>query len=111
MVTVSPDANSTMMDPPVWTNVLERLKHMEQMTQMRPVPQFDMQSFGTTMAEGIGRALKGHEKRSWSPDGAPEEPKKVRIEASGEDDNHVVFNWPMRRAYKNPNANPDNYWN
>ena len=92
------------------TSMLERIKNVEQMTMMRSVPTFDMQTLGTTMAEGIGKALKNNDKRSRSPDGAPEKPQKVMIEASGEDDNHVVFNWPMRRAYKNPNAKPEDYW-
>ena len=49
-------------------------------------------------------------KRSKSPDGAPEAPVVEMLKAEGPDDNHKIFCWALRRAYKNPNAKPEDYW-
>ena len=58
----------------------------------------------------MGKQLRVSQKRSRSPDGAPEEPVAELINVHGQDDNHRVFCWEWRRGYKNPNAKPEDYW-
>ena len=113
----SPDGgpmNSTLV--PNSTNLqmahlLAKIKAMEE-TMARPqVQQLDTRQLGTQFAKGISEALKTRGmKRSKSPDGAPEAPVTEFIKVEGQDDNHKTFCWPLRRAYKNPNAKPEDYW-
>ena len=73
-------------------------------------PSLDSVTLGQTIGEAVGKQLRVSQKRSRSPDGAPEEPVAELINVHGQDDNHRVFCWEWRRGYKNPNAKPEDYW-
>ena len=106
---VSPDANSTFMQPVTGENWQERLKALEQNAIAKPQQQFDAAKLGISLAKGMENVLKSHEtrkKRSRSPDGVPDGPVIEEIDVKGQDDKHSIFFWPLRRAYKNPNSPP-----
>ena len=89
----------------------ERLRVLEEYVARPQLPQLDARALGTHFARGVNDIVKAQgTKRSKSPDGAPETPVTEMIKAEGPDDNHKVFCWPSRRAYKNPNAKPEDYW-
>lgn len=92
----------------------ERSALMEQVIRLQS-NQLDPAAFGSglakNLADGISKGMMmSREKRSRSPEGGPEEPKKIMVECSEEDDNHTVFAWTARRMYRNPNADPASYW-
>ena len=86
----------------------QRLEILESLAASRP--SLDTAVLGQTIGDAVGKQLKGSQKRSRSPDGAPEEPVAELINVHGTDDNHKVFCWEWRRGYKNPNAKPEDYW-
>ena len=88
----------------------QRLEVLETMAASRPPQILDTAVLGQTIGDAVGKQLKGSQKRSRSPDGAPEEPVAELINVQGQDDNHKVFCWELRRGYKNPNAKPADYW-
>jgi hypothetical protein len=107
--------NSTMaMNPATvtMTQMLEKVRALEDMVSRPQIQQLDTRHLGTQFARGVSEVLKSHQgmKRAKSPDGAPETPILELLKADGMDDNHKVFNWELRRAYKNPNAKPEDYW-
>ena len=113
----SPNANSTLaprktvgQEPNV--SLLERIKTLERALK---APNFSANDLGSQIARGVGEAISkvtqaGSEKRSRSPDGAPDKPEVDVISIEGTDDNHKQFCWELRRKYKNPNARPEDYW-
>ena len=114
----SPDGrpmNSTLVPNPTTlqlAQMMEKMKALEELVARPQVQNLDTRQLGTQFARGISEVLKSHQgmKRSKSPDGAPEAPVTEIIKAEGPDDNHKVFCWALRRAYKNPNAKPEDYW-
>ena len=81
------------------------------MAQMRSAPPLDSAVIGQNIGRTVGDLIKSHaSKRSRSPDGAPEPPVAEIVDVKGTDDNHKTFCWPLRRAYKNPNSKPEEYW-
>ena len=107
--------NSTMTQPAVGgmeSGYLQRLMALENMAQIRSGQVLDSAVLGQTIGKTVGDLMiKTHgSKRSRSPDGAPEAPVSVVVDFNGTDDNHKTFCWPMRRAYRNPNAKPEEYW-
>jgi hypothetical protein len=107
--------NSTLaLNPATVTmaQMLEKVRVLEDMVARPQVQQLDTRHLGTQFARGVSEVLRSHQgmKRSKSPDGAPESPILELLKADGPDDNHKTFNWSMRRAYKNPNAKPEDYW-
>ena len=113
----SPNANSTLApsnrggrEPD--NSLLERIKTLERGLK---APNFSANELGSQIAKGVGEAISkvtqaGSEKRTRSPDGAPDKPEVVIINIEGSDDNHKKFCWELRRKYKNPNAWPEDYW-
>ena len=103
--------NSTL-DPAedIYQRFDQRMTSLE-MLAMRPVPAPDAVAMGQQFAKGVGDIVKSQgAKRSRSPDGAPEEPVAEVVDFRGTHDNHKVFCWEARRAYKNLNSKPEDYW-
>ena len=74
----------------------QRLEVLESMAASRP--SLDSVTLGQTIGEAVGKQLRVSQKRSRSPDGAPEEPVAELINVHGQDDNHRVFCWEWRRG-------------
>ena len=75
----------------------ERSALMEQVIRLQS-NQLDPAAFGSglakNLADGISKGMMmSREKRSRSPEGGPEEPKKILVECLEEDDNHTIFAW------------------
>ena len=106
--------NSTMAAPTsggLQSELHQRLVALETMAQMRSAPSLDSVVIGQNIGRTVGELMKSTaSKRSRSPDGAPEPPVTEVVDVKGTDDNHKTFCWPLRRAYKNPNSKPEDYW-
>ena len=110
-----PNMNSTLASNPAtlsMVQMMEKVRVLEEMVARPQVQHLDTRHLGTQFARGVSDILKSHQgmKRSKSPDGAPEAPVVEMLKAEGPDDNHKIFCWVLRRAYKNPNAKPEDYW-
>ena len=89
----------------------KRLIALEALAQMRPAASLDSAVIGQNIGKTVGELMRSTAaKRSRSPDGAPEAPVTEVVDVKGADDNHKTFCWPLRRAYKNPNSKPEDYW-
>ena len=73
--------------------MVQRLEILETLASR---PSLDTAVLGQTIGDAVGKQLKGSQKRSRSPDGAPEEPVAELIDVKGTDDNHKTFCWEWR---------------